>query len=108
MKVENTVKLFKEIHPETVLLIKVGSFFHAYGKDSYILAYLFGYQIKKIQSNYSTCGFPLAGKAKVIAKLEEMQKIYIELRSIRRRRLQNKKQIHRNLYKITHIYNKEK
>ena len=77
MKVENTVKLFKEIHPETVLLIKVGSFFHAYGKDSYILAYLFGYQIKKIQSNYSTCGFPLAGKAKVIAKLEEMQISYL-------------------------------
>lgn len=77
MKINNTVKLFKEIHPETLLLIKIGSFYHAYGKDSYILSYLFNYQIKKLQANYSTCGFPLAGKPKVIAKLEEMQISYL-------------------------------
>lgn len=77
MKIENTVKLFKEIHPETLLLIKIGSFYHAYGKDSYILSYLFNYQIKRLQANYSTCGFPLAGKPKVIAKLEEMLISYL-------------------------------
>ena len=64
MKIENTIKLFKEIHPETLILIKVGSFFHAYGKDSYILSYLFNYQIKKIQINYSTCGFPISRQSK--------------------------------------------
>jgi len=30
-----------------------------------------------VQSNYSTCGFPLAAKARVIAKLEEMQISYL-------------------------------
>lgn len=77
MKIENTIKLFKEIHPEAVILIKIGSFFHAYGKDSYILSYLFNYQIKKVQANYSTCGFPLTGKARVISKLEELEISYI-------------------------------
>lgn len=77
MKIENTVKLFKEINPDTILLIKMGSFFHAYGKDAYILSYLFNYQIKKIQTNYSTCGFPLSGKARVLSKLEEMEISYM-------------------------------
>ena len=77
MKIENTIKLFKEIHPETLILIKVGSFYHAYGKDSYILSYLFNYQIKKVQVNYSTCGFPLAGKARVITKIEELMISYL-------------------------------
>ncbi|MCI9366543.1 MAG: hypothetical protein HFJ54_08695 [Clostridia bacterium] len=79
MRIENTIKIFKEIHPESVILIKMGTFYHAYGRDSYILSYLFNYQIKKVQSNYSTCGFPDSGLNKVLSKLEEMEISYLIL-----------------------------
>lgn len=79
MKIENTIKIFKEIHPESIIMIKMGTFYHAYGRDSYILSYLFGYQVKKIQSNYSTCGFPASGLSKVQSKLEELEVSYIIL-----------------------------
>lgn len=77
MKIENTIKIFKEIHPESIILIKMGTFYHAYGRDSYILSYLFNYQVKKVQCNYSTCGFPSSGLNKVLSKLEELEVSYI-------------------------------
>ena len=52
------IKVIKQIHPEDLVLLKVGSFYHAYGKDAYIVAYLFNYQMKKVDNNYDTCGFP--------------------------------------------------
>ncbi len=79
MKIENTIKIFKEVHPESIIMIKMGTFYHAYGRDSYILSYLFDYQVKKIQSNYSTCGFPSSGLSKVQSKLEELEVSYIIL-----------------------------
>lgn len=79
MKIENTIKIFKEIHPESVILIKMGTFYHAYGRDSYILSYLFNYQVKKVQYNYGTCGFPESGLNKVLSKLEEMEVSYLIL-----------------------------
>lgn len=79
MKIENTIKIFKEVHPESLIMIKMGTFYHAYGKDSYILAYLFGYQVKKVQTNYSTCGFPSSGLSKILSKLEELEISYIIL-----------------------------
>lgn len=79
MKIENTIKIFKEIHPLSIIMIKMGTFYHAYGRDSYILSYLFGYQIKKIQTNYSSCGFPASGLVRVQSKLEELEISYIIL-----------------------------
>ena len=79
MKIENTIKIFKEIHPESIILIKVGTFYHAYSRDSYILSYMFGYQIKKIQINYNTCGFPSSALNMVKSKLEESEISYLVL-----------------------------
>lgn len=79
MKIENTIKIFKEIHPESIIMIKMGTFYHVYGKDSYILSYIFGYQVKKVQTNYSTCGFPESGLNRVLSKLEELEISYIIL-----------------------------
>lgn len=79
MKEENTIKMFKEIHPEELILIKVGTFFNSYGKDAYILSYVLGYQLKQISANYSVCGFPKSGLPKVLAKLEELNISYIVL-----------------------------
>ena len=79
MKIENTIKVFKEIHPTSIIMVKMGTFYHAYGRDSYILSYLFNYQIKKVQTNYSTCGFPASGLNRVLSKLEELELSYIIL-----------------------------
>ena len=58
MKKDNVIKTIKEINPETVILIQIGAFYHAYGKDAYILSYLCDYQIKSVENSYNTCGFP--------------------------------------------------
>ena len=52
-------KRIKEVHPNDVALYKSGSFYKAFGKDAYILSSLFDYQIKIVNENVPTCGFPL-------------------------------------------------
>lgn len=47
MSIINMVKNIKEIHPKSLLLFKVGAFCEAYGKDSYIISYLFDYQVRQ-------------------------------------------------------------
>lgn len=32
MKIENTIKIIKEIHPNDIIFLKVGQFYHCYGK----------------------------------------------------------------------------
>lgn len=72
----NMVKTIKEVHPEDIVLIRIGSFFYAYGKDSYILSYLFSYQLKKIEDTYN-CAFPTRSLNKIIATLENKKINYI-------------------------------
>ena len=79
MKILNMVKRIKEIHKDYIILIKVGNFCHGYGRDSYIISYLFGYNLKLIEGNISECGFPLQSLNKVIAKLEIEKTNYILL-----------------------------
>lgn len=57
MKILSTMKVVKEIHPESIVLLKVGTFYNAYFKDAILLNYLFGYKLKK-QDNVHNCGFP--------------------------------------------------
>ena len=71
MKLDNTIKTMKEINPNTIIFIQIGAFYHVYGKDSYILSYLFGYQIKTLENSYNTCGMPKAGLNKVLKVLED-------------------------------------
>ena len=47
MSIMNRVKNIKEIHPKSLLLFKVGAFCEGYGKDSYIISYLFNYQVRQ-------------------------------------------------------------
>lgn len=65
------IKEIKEVHPEEIVLVKIGNFFHVYGKDSYILSYLLGYKIRRIEGNICTTGFPDKTAAKVKAMLEK-------------------------------------
>lgn len=70
----------KKIHPKELVIIDIGKFFYAYGKDAYILSYLFGYKLTKIEAeNVYSCAFPKQSYEKVIAKLENNKINYILL-----------------------------
>lgn len=71
-------KNIKEIHPDYILCFKVGSFYHCFGKDSYIMSYLFGYQIKSgMDNNMCSIGYPKKALPKVQARLEREKINYI-------------------------------
>ena len=78
MAVLTIIKTIKSIHPESVVMVKVGKFYNVYGRDSYILSYLFGYKLKEIEK-VSACGFPVESINKVMAKLENKKINYLLL-----------------------------
>ena len=51
-------KRIREVHPDCIMLYKSGNFYKVFGKDAYILSNLFDYNIKIIEQNVATCGFP--------------------------------------------------
>lgn len=78
MSVLNMAKNIKEIHPDYILCFKVGSFYHCFGKDSYIMSYLFGYQIKSgMDNNMCSIGYPKNALPKVQARLEKEKINYL-------------------------------
>ena len=76
MAVLTIIKTIKSIHPESIVLVKIGKFYNVYGRDSYIMSYLIGYKLKEIE-NISTCGFPVDSINKVMAKLENTKINYL-------------------------------
>ena len=50
-----------------------------YGKDAYILAYLFDYKMGTIENKYATCGFPVKSLSKIESTLEQKKINYILL-----------------------------
>ena len=46
MGIINTIKNIKLVHPNDIALVNVGKFYYAYGKDAYILSYLFKYKFR--------------------------------------------------------------
>lgn len=46
MGIIEMVKTIKKVENQTLLLIEVGKFIYAYGKDAYIISYIFNYKIK--------------------------------------------------------------
>lgn len=80
MGIVNIISQAKKIHPKELILISIGKFFYAYGKDAYILSYIFGYKLMKIeQENIYSCAFPNQSYPKVIAKLENCKIDYMVL-----------------------------
>lgn len=71
MSIVDMARNIKQVHPYDVILIKVGKFYHAYGKDAYIVSYVFNYQLKKAESNTNTTGFSEAALNKVTRTLSE-------------------------------------
>lgn len=77
MSVVNMAKNIKQVHPNFLICYKVGTFYHSYGKDAYILSYLFDYRIKDIEENISMIGFPRNAISKVMVRLEREKINYI-------------------------------
>ncbi len=76
MGIINMVKTIKEVHKLDIAFIKIGKFYHVYGKDAYIISYLFSYKLKELEG-MPLCGFPLSSLNKIIAKLEEIKINYL-------------------------------
>lgn len=76
MAIGTIIKTIKKIHPESIILLKVGKFYNVYGRDSYIISYLFKYKLKEVE-NVFNCAFPLESLNKVIAKLENKKINYL-------------------------------
>lgn len=73
----DVVRTMKQVHPNDVILVKIGKFYHVYGKDAYIIAYLFNYQMKKVDTNINTVGFPEGALNKVTKTLEDKSVNYM-------------------------------
>lgn len=101
------IESIKEIHKKDVCLFKIGSFYHAYGRDAYILSYLLGYKIKtaEIEKSWKECGFPTCSVSKVMANLEEKKINYI-LIDRRNNYDVDEKMNFKNLNRYDHYYEK--
>ena len=72
MAIITMIIAMKKIHPTDIIFVKIGNFFHMYGKDSYIISYFFGYKIKTVDG-IPTCGFPINSINKIKSKLNELK-----------------------------------
>lgn len=70
-------KNIKQVHPDFVICYKVGAFYNCYGKDAYIISFLFRYRIKTVEKNVPITGFPRNAISRVSAKLEKEKINYI-------------------------------
>ena len=78
MGIKNVIEVVKQVHKEEIVFVKIGKFYQVYGKDAYIVSYLFEYKLKKVEEVHM-CGFPESSKNRVIAKIEEKKINYIIL-----------------------------
>lgn len=77
MSVINMAKNIKTVHPEFLICYKVGSFYNCYGKDAYILSFLFNYKLKTVENNILETGFPKNAISKIMARLEREKINYL-------------------------------
>ena len=99
------VQAIKEVHKTDIALVKIGKFYHVYGKDAYIVSYLFEYKLGLIENKYVTCGFPVKSLAKIKATLEQKRINYIVL-DRRNNYLVDEISEHKNLNTYEEIYEK--
>ena len=107
MGIVNVVKNIKEVQKEYVVLIRVGNFYNCYGRDSYILSYLFGYKISIVEDDTYMCAFPKSAYNKVISKLENNKINYLVLDKRNNYEVEEKSN-NNNLNKYQEIYEKSK
>ena len=77
LKQDKNLKVIRDMNPNSLILFKMGTFYHGYGKDAYLLSYLFGYQLKTLDGMISTCGFPISAVEKIVKELNNKKINYI-------------------------------
>ena len=78
MKVSEIIlETIRNVHKDTVIIVKIGNFYNVFGQDAYILSYLFGYKLNRIYNDIITIGFPKESINKVMAKLEQKKINYL-------------------------------
>lgn len=77
LAVINMARSIKELFPEYVAMIKIGSFYEVYNDDANIISYLFKYKIKSLSSDDRVCGFPISSINKVLYIFEGKNINYI-------------------------------
>lgn len=107
MSVLTVIKEVKEIHPESVVLVKIGKFYNAYFRDAYVIAYMFGYKLRDVEKDVKTAGFPESSYKKVIATLENKKIDYMVL-DRRNNYDVDEQEEQGNLNKYNEVYNKAK
>ena len=70
-------KDIKKAHPNDLVCYKVGAFVQAFGKDAYLMSYMFEYGLRDAKENVPACGFPKRAISKVCAKLEQKKINYV-------------------------------
>lgn len=107
MSVIKVIENVKKIHKEDVLIVKIGNFYYSYGKDSYIISYLFNYKVGIAKEKIYFCSYPQNALNKVIAKLENSKINYIIL-DRRNEYSIDEKYDFKNLNKYNEFYEKAK
>ena len=77
MGIISVIKTIKDIHKEDIILVKIGKFYYAFGKDAYILSYINKYKLKQVEKNIYSCAFPVTTINKIMADLENKRINYI-------------------------------
>ena len=79
MSIVDNIRTIKKVHIKDIAMVQVGKFIYAYGKDAYIMSYVFGYKVRLIENNIYVCGFPRNKIKNVMATLENKKINYIIL-----------------------------
>lgn len=70
-------KNLKELFPNYVVMIKIGTFYEVYYDDAYIISYLLGYKLKTLNGDVRNCGFPTVSLNKVLYILDNKKINYL-------------------------------
>lgn len=79
MGIIDTVKIIKTAQACDIVMVKIGKFVYTYGKDAYIMSFLFKYKTKLIENNIYVCAFPKDQINKIMATLENKKINYLIL-----------------------------
>ena len=52
MGIVNVILNIKKIHPKDIAIIKIGNFYYVYGKDAFIISYIFKYKLRIKQQKF--------------------------------------------------------
>ena len=77
MSVVNMVRNIKDLFPNYIVLVKIGTFFESYNNDAYIMSYIFQYKLKTLISYDTTCGFPTCSINRIKSILESRSVNYL-------------------------------